>query len=161
MDLIQRGAATNRPSGVSSVTILVDAEHITDGHGARFDDGTPIPPAAYQRYTCTPILTILPGLWQNGTFVPLDCRRDYRRATAGQWRALIARDRGCVRCGRPPRHTQAHHIIGWASGGLTDLENLALLCESCHNDCHNGMFTITMTNHIPEVTEHHRAPPRP
>ena len=161
MDLVQRGAATNRPSGVSSVTILVDAEHIADGHGARFDDGTPIPAAAYQRYTCTPILTLLTGYRIGGTFVPLDCHRDYRRATAGQWRALIARDHGCVRCGRPPRHTQAHHIIGWAAGGLTDLENLALLCESCHNDCHAGLFTITMTNHIPVVTEHHRGPPRP
>ena len=159
MDLVQRGAATNRPSGVSSVTILVDADHVADGAGATFDDGTPIPPAAYQRYTCTPILTILTGHHHHGRFVPLDCHRDYRRATAAQWRALIARDRGCIRCGRHPRHTQAHHIIGWASGGLTDLDNLCLLCESCHNDCHAGLFTITMTHHIPVVTEHHRGPP--
>ncbi len=159
MDLIGRGAATNRPTGVSGVSVLVDIDHVHDGQGARFEDGTPIPPAAYQRYTCTPIVTYLRGHYQAGHFVSLNAHRDYRRATAAQWRALTARDHGCIRCGKPPRYTQAHHIISWATGGLTDLDNLCLLCDRCHHDTHAGLFTITTTNHTPVITEHHHRPP--
>ncbi|MBK9434533.1 MAG: HNH endonuclease [Micrococcales bacterium] len=41
----------------------------------------------------------------------------------------IARDRGCIRCGRSPRYCQAHHIVHWKNGGLTDLSNLVLMCR--------------------------------
>ncbi|MCU0298020.1 MAG: HNH endonuclease, partial [Candidatus Nanopelagicales bacterium] len=54
-----------------------------------------------------------------------------------------ARDRGCLRCGQKPRFCHAHHIVGWASGGLTDLENLCLLCPRCHRDLHLGHYQIT------------------
>jgi 5-methylcytosine-specific restriction endonuclease McrA len=74
-------------------------------------------------------------------------------SSAAQWAALIARDRGCIRCGRSPRHCHAHHIIHWKDGGRTDLQNLALLCSRCHNDLHHGHYTITMNTHtIPVIT---------
>jgi 5-methylcytosine-specific restriction endonuclease McrA len=72
---------------------------------------------------------------------------------------LIARDRGCIRCGRSPRHCHAHHILHWKDGGRTDLSNLALLCSRCHHDLHMGRYTITMDTHtIPAIT-HTRGPP--
>jgi len=92
------------------------------------------------------------GINTTGGFVPLAMGRAARRATAAQWGALIARDRGCVRCGRSPRLCEAHHILHWRHGGLTDVSNLALLCSRCHHDLHHGRFTITMTpDGLPEI----------
>ena len=36
----------------------------------------------------------------------------------------------------------AHHIIHWANLGPTDLDNLVLLCPSCHHLVHEGGHTI-------------------
>ncbi|MCU0279968.1 MAG: HNH endonuclease, partial [Candidatus Nanopelagicales bacterium] len=93
------------------------------------------------------------GTYHNTTFIPLALARTHRRATAAQWAALIARDRGCIHCGRIPQYCQAHHIVHWKDGGLTDLSNLALLCARCHHDLHMGLYTITMDTHgIPHMT---------
>ncbi|MDQ1740775.1 MAG: hypothetical protein QOE53_2427 [Pseudonocardiales bacterium] len=53
--------------------------------------------------------------------------RTKRIATRGQTLALIARDRGCTfpECDKPPEWCQRHHIVAWADGGNTDLDNLA------------------------------------
>lgn len=57
-----------------------------------------------------------------------------RIATRAQTLALIARGRGCSfpGCDRPPEWCQRHHIVGWAEGGQTDLDNLTLLCGYHH-----------------------------
>jgi hypothetical protein len=66
----------------------------------------------------------------------LNVGRSNRFPTQAQWNALVVRDRGCVRCGRPPRYCQAHHKRYWERGGPTDLENLELLCWHCHRAVH-------------------------
>ena len=81
--------------------------------------------------------------------MPLALGRAQRRASHAQWAALTARDRGCVRCGQPARRCHAHHIVGWAAGGLTDVDAMCLLCPRCHRDLHNGRFTIHMVDGIP------------
>jgi len=57
-----------------------------------------------------------------------------RIATRAQTLALIARDRGCSfpGCDRPPEWCQRHHVVGWAEGGRTDLDNLTLICGYHH-----------------------------
>lgn len=52
--------------------------------------------------------------------------RTKRIATRSQTLALIARDGGCTfpGCDKPPEHCQRHHILAWADGGRTDLDNL-------------------------------------
>jgi hypothetical protein len=66
----------------------------------------------------------------------LNVGRANRFPTQGQWNALVARDRGCTGCGRPPRYCQAHHKHHWTRGGATDLANLELLCWQCHRKRH-------------------------
>ena len=58
--------------------------------------------------------------------VPLDVGREQRTVTAGQWAALVVRDRGCAfpGCTRPSEWCIAHHITHWADGGPTNLNNL-------------------------------------
>jgi hypothetical protein len=64
----------------------------------------------------------------------LDVGRATRTVTGAQWKALVVRDRHCQApgCHRPPRACQAHHIVHWTRGGLTNLENLQLLCWHHH-----------------------------
>jgi len=51
-------------------------------------------------------------------------------------RALEARDRGCRFPGCGLRFTDAHHIVHWADGGETTLNNLVLLCKRHHRAVH-------------------------
>ena len=72
-------------------------------------------------------------LLMRGDRVVLDLGRAVRSATPAQRRALAARDKGCVVCGRPPRWCDAHHLTEWEDGGPTDLANLVLLCRYHHH----------------------------
>ncbi|MFT3899351.1 MAG: DUF222 domain-containing protein [Gordonia sp. (in: high G+C Gram-positive bacteria)] len=67
--------------------------------------------------------------------VPLDMTKNVRLATGAVRRALIARDQGCQfpGCGKPASWTDAHHIQPWSDGGLTELNNLVLLCRYHHH----------------------------
>ena len=69
---------------------------------------------------------------------PLDVGRRVRLFSPEQRRALVVRDAGCrfPGCTRPPRYTDAHHLIPWQAGGATDLANALLLCRWHHNRVH-------------------------
>lgn len=71
-----------------------------------------------------------------------------RTVTKAQWRALCARDRECVvaGCHRPPSQCQAHHVIHWANGGTSDLDNLVLLCHAHHHDVHDRQRWLGCTD---------------
>jgi hypothetical protein len=156
-DLVAAAAANTRPLGVNGLSVLVDLDHLP--HGATLADGTPLTAAMVDYTTCAAAITIIFGTRHGDRFAPLALARTRRLASPAQWDALIARDRGCLRCGRAPRYCQAHHIIGWASGGPTDLDNLCLLCSRCHHDLHHGAYTIYHNHHgLPTITPT-RAPP--
>ena len=80
-----------------------------------------------------------------------------RTASIGQRRALAARDGGCSfpGCDRPPDWCESHHVIGWADGGCTDLENLTLVCGFHHREHRKRGWTCHITNGVP-----HWRPPR-
>ena len=62
----------------------------------------------------------------NADLASLELSRLSRTVSTAQWRALIARDQECVvtGCHRRPARCQAHHVIHWANGGPTNLDNL-------------------------------------
>ncbi|GAC67677.1 HNH endonuclease [Gordonia soli] len=98
--------------------------------------------------------------------VPLDVGRRRRLFTAAQRKALLRRDECCVKCGAPASWTQAHHIVHWADGGATDLDNGCLLCTSCHDAVHNAGWEVVLgaDRHpwlVPPVTVDARRRPRP
>ncbi len=68
----------------------------------------------------------------------LDVGRKTRVIPAGLRRAVIARDRHCTApgCGRSARWCDVHHIVFWADGGETVLDNLCLLCRYHHTLIH-------------------------
>ncbi|GMA93093.1 HNH endonuclease [Homoserinibacter gongjuensis] len=64
----------------------------------------------------------------------LDLGRSARLFTPAQRRALAARDGGCIwpGCTMPPAWCEVAHLLAWALGGETDLENGALMCPHHH-----------------------------
>jgi hypothetical protein len=83
---------------------------------------------------------------------PLNAGRTKRLVTGEIRKALIARDKGCAMkgCCRPARWTRAHHVIHWADGGETSVDNCVLLCDFHHRQIHHGDWKVRMNNGIPE-----------
>lgn len=80
--------------------------------------------------------------------VPVELGRSRRLFTAQQRKLLGVRDNGCrfPDCGRPARHTDAHHVLAWADGGTSDLTNALLLCRFHHRKVHEGGWHIVIEN---------------
>ena len=78
--------------------------------------------------------------------LPLDVGRTMRTIPAHIRKALVIRDGGCVfpHCGRPPGWAEAHHIIHWAQGGRTSLDNAVLLCSKHHQEVHAQGHDVTI-----------------
>ena len=74
----------------------------------------------------------------------IDVGRTRRVVNGSRSRALKARDKGCrfPGCDRPASWTNAHHIVHWARGGTTDLDNLVLLCHRHHWMVHEGGWQL-------------------
>lgn len=90
-----------------------------------------------------------------GSSQPLDIGRARYTVPAHIRRALILRDRGCSfpHCDRRPRACAAHHVVHWADGGPTALNNLALLCVRHHRLVHNSDWAIRIgADGMPEFT---------
>ncbi len=68
----------------------------------------------------------------------LDLGRVVRLFTRAQRRRLWRRDRGCTYpgCTAPAAWSKAHHVLHWADGGLSDIDNAALLCQRHHTTVH-------------------------
>lgn len=103
----------------------------------------------------------------DGQHVPLDMGRERRLFPPALRRAIEIRDGGtCVKCGGPCGHAHVHHMVHWADGGTTCLDNGCLLCPSCHADVHNLGWDIVLgaDRHpwlIPPVSADPRRQPRP
>jgi hypothetical protein len=104
-------------------------------------------PDAAQRLSCDASVR---RLLLDASGVPLDLGRDARVFTAVQRKALAARDGGCrfPGCNRPAAHTDGHHLVPWAQGGSTDLDNGLLLCRFHHRQVHEGGWRV-----VPESRE--------
>ncbi|MGY2074514.1 DUF222 domain-containing protein [Blastococcus sp. SYSU DS0828] len=70
----------------------------------------------------------------------LDLGRRHRVVPPALRRAVEYRDRGCVfaGCDAPAHWCDVHHLVHWADGGETSLENSGLLCERHHTKVHHG-----------------------
>ena len=127
------------------VKLLLIAEYDTIGQqlkDARLADGTPLPGKALRHLACD--AQILPAIF-SGASVPLDLGRARRKASPSQRAALIARDKHCVGCGAKAVWCQAHHIVHWADGGPTNIDNMCLLCSRCHHKVHDQDWRVERT----------------
>ena len=118
----------------------------------RLGDGTPIPVEKIRDLACRS--DILPAIFR-GVSQPLDLGRARRIASPAQRVALVARDKACVGCGATANWCQAHHIIPWAVGGNTDLDDMCLLCSRCHHRVHDDRWQVR----ISATGKYHLKPP--
>jgi hypothetical protein len=77
--------------------------------------------------------------------------RGRRLASAGQRKALFARDRGCTfpNCTRTAANSEIHHTTDWAHGGNTNLSTLAIACGYHNNEAPKQGWRTVMLNGIP------------
>src|SRR6056297_1970764 len=84
----------------------------------------------------------------------LDVGRKTRSIPPAIRRALRRRDQGCRFPGcTAHKYVDAHHIMHWADGGETKMDNLVLLCRHHHRLVHEGGFDVRMTASGPEFTD--------
>lgn len=100
---------------------------------ARLADGSPIPVSTLKDLALE--AEILPCIFDAKT-QDLWLGRTRRVASEAQRMALVARDQHCVGCEANPLWCRAHHIVWWSKNGSTDLDNLLLVCDSCHRKIH-------------------------
>ncbi|HKB50199.1 MAG TPA: DUF222 domain-containing protein [Solirubrobacterales bacterium] len=138
------GGASPRPAGERhQVIVHADAEALAgDGGraGCSLDDGPAICAETARRMACdASLVSIL-----HGPKGALDIGRKTRAIPPSMRRALDVRDDG--RCRFPGcenrRWVDAHHIVHWARGGDTKLDNLVLLCGHHHRLVHEGGFSV-------------------
>jgi hypothetical protein len=137
------------------VAVTVELEVLQKQVGtARLGDEGYIDAASARRIACDcKVLPIVLGSKSD----PLDFGRQTRTIPHRLRRALIARDRGCAfpQCQRPPRQCHGHHLVHWADGGPTSLDNTVLLCGHHHRVIHHSGWEVVMVQQKPEF----RTPP--
>ncbi len=111
------------------------------GRPCELDDTGVITPQAARRLACDAKIT---RIVTRGESQVLDVGRATRVVSTALRHALVARDRGCVieGCGAPRRWCDAHHIIHWADGGPTSVDNLVLLCAHHHTLIHQDSIRL-------------------
>ncbi|QUQ63117.1 HNH endonuclease signature motif containing protein [Kutzneria sp. CA-103260] len=125
------------------------ADFLAQRGTAEMDGSGPLNAASTRRLACdSTVLRVVLGAQSQ----PLDIGRASRTIPNQIRRALIIRDRGCAfpGCHRRPRQCHAHHVIHWADGGPTSMDNLVLLCGQHHRLIHHSHWSVTINDGAPE-----------
>jgi hypothetical protein len=134
------------------VTVVVDYTHLVEAVGPPATvDAAPITHEALRRLTCDAgVVRVV----RDGDGQPLDVGRRVRTVTPAIRRALDLRDGGCTwdGCDAPAGWCDAHHLVHWADGGPTSVDNMALLCRRHHTATHLGRHArrSPMSAHPPD-----------
>lgn len=136
----QTRGADSDPDRVTAI-IHVPVDALKGGNGAEFEDGTPLLPETLRRLLCDARLQIQTD---DESGIVVGVGRTTRTIPAWLARIVRKRDQGCryPGCGRT-RWIHIHHIIHWAHGGPTDLDNLISLCPFHHRLLHEGGWRIS------------------
>ena len=131
------------------VSVIVDPKTLAGGDGiADLPDAGPIIAETARRIACDASLV---RMVMSPESVPLDVGRKTRVIPASLRRAVEARDRHCrfPGCDRPPAWSEIHHVVHWADGGGTSLENLLLVCWRHHRAVHEDGFRLRVVDGRP------------
>ena len=141
-------------SGAEGIPAGLDYDLLRGALPASFADGTPIPHGQLAKLLCD-------GEFHRVVFGPegeiLDSGRTQRLFTAGQTRAIIARDRHCQYpgCTAPPGVGEIHHCLWWYHEGRTSTDNGILLCWWHHTLVHQRQLTISRFSDGPSRSRWH------
>ncbi len=123
--------------GLAQVIVHLDAST----GAARLEGGPEIPTSTAERLACDARVQVL---LNDRTDNRMYLGRKRRLASPAQIAALTVRDGG--RCQFPgcthSRHLHAHHVVPRWFGGLTDIDNLILICGYHHRLIHDHGYRI-------------------
>ena len=147
---------------VSADTLRSAAPSGADAPPAELSVVGPIHPETARRIACDAVKTVVTVAAPApdgaapiaGTrALPLSVGRATRTIPAHLRTALVLRDQGCrfPGCDRPAAWTDGHHIIHWADGGRTELENLVSLCRRHHRAVHEQGWRIHIADGVAVV----------
>jgi len=141
--LAHHAMACDEPGSGAPVTMVVRValEDLKKGVGIGSCDALQTPISVSTLRAMAVDAQVIPVV-MGGESVPLDVGRASRLATPYQAIALAERDGGCAWCHAPISYCDKHHIQRWEDDGLTNLENMVMLCVSCHHRIHFGGWTI-------------------
>ena len=126
----------------------------------------PIPPSTVRRLLCDAAVTTIittacgstqkQGLLRQAAKTVLYVGREQRTVTPRQRAALAVMHPHCAfaGCKVPISRCHIHHVVHWADGGSTDLDNLVPLCHAHHHLVHEGGWRITATGPAPHRADY-------
>ncbi|HEX6349040.1 MAG TPA: DUF222 domain-containing protein [Candidatus Dormibacteraeota bacterium] len=131
-------------SQVARINVTMSIETLAGLKGApaaEIEGQPPIAQPTADRLSCSPSIR---RFVLDGESVVVDAGRSRRVPSTAAGTALDHRDKGCVwpGCERPSSYCNPHHLLHWARGGSTDLENQVLLCYFHHRQVHEGGWQI-------------------
>lgn len=143
------GTPTTEPAGTNcggirpqNTVLVVSADYdAIEGRltSAGLIGGSPIDLDELRRLACD--ADIIPMIF-SAEGQPLYVGKAQRAPTKAQKLALYRRDGGCIGCGIRPQACDIHHIVPWEHNGPTDIDNLVLLCPSCHRKVHKLGYAV-------------------
>lgn len=115
------------------VRALADASH----EPVELDHVGPVAPEVARRVACDASVR---RVVLSGRSEPLDVGRRTPVISPAMRRAVIVRDGQCrfPGCDRPHTWCDVHHVVHWAAGGATCVDNLLLLCRRHHRMVHGA-----------------------
>jgi len=131
----------------ATVVVHVDISELNKIRGtAVLEDGGLLGAEVARRLACDSRLQLVVNM-PNGDTIAIGTKM----RTVPRWmrRLLMKRDKGCrfADCGRT-RGLHAHHIVHFAHGGPTTIENLVMLCPYHHRLVHDGGWRILLDGQL-------------
>ena len=125
------------------VSVVVGLAELASGGPGQLANGTPVPARSIEWLSCD---SELHRIVMSGRSTVLDYGSSVRTISPALWAALVVRDRHCRHpgCDRPPSWCDAHHVVHFAKGGPTRLDNLVLGCTRHHHIWHDQGWELTL-----------------
>jgi hypothetical protein len=136
----RRGAGQGHPDGAGprpQLIIKANLDTLAGIEGApagELEWGGTVPAETVRRLACDGAISRITGLGE----LEWEITHASRSIPPATRRALVVRDHHCVfpGCDRPAPWCDGHHLIHWADGGPTKLDNLGLICGTHHRKVH-------------------------
>lgn len=125
----------------AQVVVHINAADLTGDTGSgEVENGPALPLETVRRLGCDGRIS---AVIEDAAGAPVGIGRTARTIPAWLARQIRHRDRGCrfPGCERT-RWVHSHHIVHWAYGGATNLDNLVTLCPYHHRLIHEGGWSI-------------------
>ncbi len=150
--------AATRHGHTATLDLVVDIETLQGKDTGRTPllEGQPISVARARLLACE--AGVIPSVFNYKTGEAVELGRALRLPNTALRRKLeLEQPEGCAwsGCSLPIAWTEAHHIQHWADGGVTNAENLILLCRFHHGRIHTAGWSVEKTGPGHAIITHH------